>query len=112
MEKLTSAGLLPSAIMKNVLTFIHSSSSTVWPITRTIVMVSTTCLCIGFCYCNYCCYYYHYLHHLRHSFIHSFKVLCSTSSRKLLRGAPDSSTAQKSFQLTIDCVRKYPRSEA
>src|SRR6218665_3798634 len=29
------------------------------------------------------------------SFIHSFKDLYSTSSRKLLRGAPDSSTVKK-----------------
>src|SRR6218665_1568174 len=38
-------------------------------------------------------------------FIHSFKDLYSTSSRKLLRGAPDSSTVKKnSFQLIIECV--------
>ena len=41
----------------------------------------------------------------RFSFIHSFKDLYSTSSRKLLRGAPDSSTVKKnSFQLIIECV--------
>src|SRR6218665_3078154 len=32
-----------------------------------------------------------------HSFIHSFKDLYSTSSRKLLRGAPDSSTVKKNI---------------
>ena len=37
--------------------------------------------------------------------IHSFKHLYSTSSRKLLRGVPDSSMVKKnSFQLTIECV--------
>src|SRR6218665_3557706 len=43
-----------------------------------------------------------YLHSFIHSFkdfIHSFKDLYSPSSRKLLRGAPDSSTVKKnSFQ--------------
>src|SRR6218665_341202 len=40
-----------------------------------------------------------------HSFIHSFKDLYSTSSRKLLKGAPDSSTVKKNiFQLIIECV--------
>ena len=40
--------------------------------------------------------------------IHSFKDLYSTSSRKLPRGAPDSSTVKKnSFQLIIECVWKY-----
>ena len=44
------------------------------------------------------------------SFIHSFKDLYSTSSRKLLRGAPDSSTVKKnSCQLIIECVWKCPR---
>jgi len=38
-------------------------------------------------------------------FINSFKDLYSTSSRKLLRGAPDSSTVKKnSFKLIIECV--------
>src|SRR6218665_1737510 len=39
------------------------------------------------------------------SFIHSFEDLYSTSSRKLLRGDPDSSTVKRnSFQLIIECV--------
>jgi len=43
-------------------------------------------------------------------FIHLFKNWYSTSSRKLLRGAPNSSTVNKnSFQLIIECVRKCPR---
>jgi len=48
-------------------------------------------------------------------FIHSLKDLYSTSSGKLLRGAiyAISSTVEKnSFQLIIECVRKYPRREA
>ena len=43
-------------------------------------------------------------------FIHSFKDLYSTSSRKLLRGAPDYSTFKKnSFQVIVESFRKRPR---
>ena len=46
-------------------------------------------------------------------FIHSFKYLYSTSSRELLRGAPDSSTVKKnSFQALIECVREWSREQA
>src|SRR6218665_279505 len=45
---------------------------------------------------------YSFIHSFIYSFIHSFKDLYSTSSRKLLRGASDSSTVKKnSFQLNV-----------
>jgi len=47
---------------------------------------------------------------LLHFFIHSLKDLRSTSSRKLLRGAPDSCRVKNNhFQLIIECVRKCPK---
>jgi len=42
--------------------------------------------------CNVMC---NFAFQLIHSRIHSFKDLYSASSRKLLRGAPDSSTVKK-----------------
>src|SRR6218665_2736951 len=59
------------------------------------------CICGGINTSEHCSIYVSFIF----SFIHSFKDLYSTSSRKLLRGAPDSSTVKKnSFQLIIECV--------
>jgi len=43
-------------------------------------------------------------------FIHSFTNLYSASSRKLLRGTPNSSMVKKkSLEMIIECIRKCPR---
>ena len=53
-----------------------------------------------------------YMYVCIHSFIYSFKDLYSTSSRKLLRGAPDSSTVKKQFSIDYRMCLKGRRRSA